>query len=184
METPQGRANYFLTLAQIARAVQETTNFGVIYAYLTCQNYAKQWQEQHGYFRGRTLMELLERENFMWAICVKKEFGMEKLDAQIVEWMNNYRASADTWILPPKPAIYLRLVPEEKTMFYKAGQMGPDRVNNIVGAGRPHEANAPSKRIHDIVEPYAVFQKNRVFLTRTYHIDRTGPIDLMTRVSR
>ena len=43
MSTPQGRANYFLTLAQIARAVQETTNFGVIYAYLTCHNYAKQW---------------------------------------------------------------------------------------------------------------------------------------------
>ncbi len=43
MSTPQGRANYFLTLAQIARAVQETINFGVIYAYLTCHNYAKQW---------------------------------------------------------------------------------------------------------------------------------------------
>ncbi len=35
---------------------------------------------------------------------------MEKLDAQIVEWMNRYRATADTWVLPPKPAMYLRLV--------------------------------------------------------------------------
>lgn len=83
--------------------------------------------------------------------------------------------------------------------YYKAGQEGPDRVNNIVGAGkstfcfpagkqtdhlfvgRPHESN--SKRIHDVVEPYAVFKKNNVFLTRTYHVERTGPIDLMTRVS-
>lgn len=71
MSTPQGRANYFLTLAQIARAVQETINFGVIYAYLTCHNYAKQWEEKHGYFRSQTLAELLERDNFMWAIAVK-----------------------------------------------------------------------------------------------------------------
>ncbi len=110
MSTPQGRANYFLSLAQIARAVQETTNFGVIYAYLTCQNYNKQWEEKHGYFRKNSLREILERENFMWAITVKSEFGMEKLDAQIVEWMNRHRSSADTWILPPKPAMYLRLV--------------------------------------------------------------------------
>ena len=139
-------------------------------------------EEKHGYFRNRTLRELLERQNFMWAICVKKEFGMQKLDAQIVEWMNNYNATADTWVIPPKPAIYLRLVPEENTMYYKAGEKGPDRVNGIVRPGRPHEANA--KRVHDIVEPWAMFLNNRVFLTRTYHIDRTGPIDLMTRVSR
>ena len=44
---------------------------------------------------------------------------MEKLDAQIVEWMNRYRVSADTWLLPPKPAMYLRLVPEEKVYYYK-----------------------------------------------------------------
>ncbi len=31
-------------------------------------------------------------------------------------------------------------------------------MNNILGAGRPHESN--SKRIHDVVEPYAVFKKN------------------------
>lgn len=71
MSTPQGRANYFLTLAQIARAVHETTNFGVIYAYLTCHNYSKQWEEKHGYYRSQTLADLLERDNFMWAIAVK-----------------------------------------------------------------------------------------------------------------
>lgn len=60
---------------------------------------------------------------------------------------------------------------------------GPRRVNDIVGAGRPHEANAPGKRLHDIVEPMAMFKKNNVYLTRTYNVDRTGPIDLMTRVS-
>ncbi len=85
--------------------------------------------------------------------------------------------------MPPKPAMYLRLVPAEKVYQYLAGDEGPRRVNDIAGAGRPHEANAPNKRIHNIVEPYAVFKRNKVFLTRTYHIDRTGPIDLMTRVS-
>ena len=67
--------------------------------------------------------------------------------------------------------------------YYKAGQEGPDRVNGIVSAGRPHEANKPSSRTQDIVEPYAVFKKNQVFLTRSYHVEQTGPIDLMNRVS-
>lgn len=181
MTTPEGRANYFLTLAQIARAVQETLNFGVIYAYLTCHNYNKEWEAKHGYFRRSTLMEILERDNFMWAIAIKAEMGLEKLDAQITDWMNRYRSSADTWILPPKPAMYLSMVPAEKVYYYLGGDKAADRANGI--STGVHEANAPSKRVHDVVEPYAVFKKNRVFLTRTYHIDRTGPIDLMARTS-
>lgn len=184
MSTPEGRANYVLTLRQIARAVKETTNFGVIYAYLTAHNYNRTWEEKHGYFRKGTLSELLKRNKAMWAVAQKEKNGMEKLDAQIVEWMNRYRAEADTWILPPKLTIYLRLVPTEKTDYYVAGEEGPRRVNDIVGAGRPRESNAPEKRIHDMVEPYALFKKSKVYITRTYHVDRTGPIDLMARVSQ
>lgn len=184
MSTPEGRANYVLTLRQIARAVKETTNFGVIYAYLTAHNYNRTWEEKHGYFRKGTLSELLKRNKAMWAVAQKEKNGMEKLDAQIVEWMNRYRAEADTWILPPKLTIYLRLVPTEKTDYYIAGEEGPRRVNDIVGAGRPRESNAPEKRVHDMVEPYALFKKSKVYITRTYHVDRTGPIDLMARVSQ
>jgi len=97
--------------------------------------------------------------------------------------MNVHRTSADTWVLPPKVASYLRLVPAEKVHYYLAGQEGPDRVNDIVSAGRPHESNKISNRTQDIVEPYAVFKKNNVFLTRSYHVENTGPIDLMNRVS-
>jgi len=126
---------------------------------------------------------MLRRENFMWAIAIKAEFGLEKLDAQIIEWMNLHRTSADTWVLPPKVASYLRLVPAEKVYYYTAGQEGPNRVNDIVSGGRPHESNKPSARTQDVVEPYAVFKKNNVFLTRSYHVENTGPIDLMNRVS-
>jgi hypothetical protein len=108
---------------------------------------------------------------------------MEKLDAQIIEWMADHRTDADTWVLPPKPAMYLRLVPEEKVYYYKAGQEGPNRVNGIVSAGRPHEANAPSKRTQDIVEPYDLFKKNAVYISRSYNVDQTGPIDLLNRMS-
>jgi hypothetical protein len=143
----------------------------------------QEWQAKHGYFKRETLQDMLRRENFMWAIAIKAEFGLEKLDSQIVEWMNVHRTSADTWVLPPKVASYLRLVPAEKVYYYLAGQEGPDRVNNIVSPGRPHEANKTSARTQDVVEPYAVFKKNNVFLTRSYHVENTGPIDLMNRVS-
>ena len=86
---------------------------------MTCHDYSKDYEQKHGYHKRETLQEILRRENFMWAIAVKAEFGLEKLDAQIVEWMALNKTSADTWILPPKPAMYLRLVPSEKTMYYK-----------------------------------------------------------------
>ena len=108
---------------------------------------------------------------------------MEKLDARIVEWMNAHRTDADTWILPPGPTTYLRLVPVEKTHYDIAGPEGPARVNGIVSAGRPHEANDPSKRLQDIVEPYGLFKKNKVYISRSYDVDQTGPIDLLSRMS-
>jgi len=74
-------------------------------------------------------------------------------------------------------------VPAEKVHYYLAGEEGPRRVNEIVSGGRPHEANKAGSRTDDIVEPYAVFKKNNVFLTRSYHVENTGPIDLMNRVS-
>ena len=69
---------------------------------MTCHDYNKEWQAKHGYFKRETLQDMLRRENFMWAIAIKAEFGLEKLDAQIVEWMNVHRTSADPWVLPPK----------------------------------------------------------------------------------
>lgn len=52
-------------------SLQETINFGVIYAYLTCHDYSKEYQSKHGYFKRETLQDILNRENFMWAIAVK-----------------------------------------------------------------------------------------------------------------
>ena len=159
----------------------ETINFGVIYAYLTCQNYAKQYEQRHGFYRTRTLRDLLEREKFMWAIAVKEKNGMEKLDAQIVEWMDLYDGVADSWLLTPKTAVYLRLVPSHKTDYNIAGPMGPARVNDMAGPGRPRERNA--KRLHDMAEPYALYKNYNVWLTRSYNVETTGPIDLMSQVS-
>lgn len=159
----------------------ETINFGVVYAYLTCQNYSKQYEQRHGYFRVRNLRDLLEREKFMWAIAVKEKNGMEKLDAHLVELMNLYDGVADTWLLTPKTAVYLRLVPSHKTDYYLAGPAGPARVNDTAFGARPQERNA--KRLHDVKEPYAIFNKYNVYLTRSYNVEETGPIDIMSQVS-
>jgi len=38
---------------------------------LTCHDYSKEYQSKHGYFKRETLQDVLNRENFMWAIAVK-----------------------------------------------------------------------------------------------------------------
>ena len=76
---------FFFSLFFVDIHPSQTTNFGVIYAFLTCHNYNKTWEERHGYFRKQTLRELLERECFMWAIAVKMELGEFLLDKVAVD---------------------------------------------------------------------------------------------------
>jgi hypothetical protein len=162
MSTARGRANYFQSIRQIANAVNETNNFGVLSAYLSAHDYKKQWQRQHGYHRASNFSRHLQRECNHWAILQKTKFGMEKLDADIVEDMNRYKGRADMWILPTRLSVYLRLVRSEKTDYYLAGSQGPRNVG-------------------DSIEPFATFNRNRVYIARTFDIDERGTIDLLRR---
>lgn len=185
METEEGITHYLLTLRQIADAWIETKNFGVLYALRRAKDFARDWFRKHGYHRDQEnrLRDHLENERDLFAIAQKEEFGMEKLNSNITELMGQYKGVADTWILPPQLSIYLRYRPE-KAYYNLAGPIGPDRVNNGP-SGRTTINNDPKRKIQEREEgPLALGVGNNVYLTRMYHVDRTGPIDPMRRLTQ
>jgi len=181
MEKAEGREEYFWNLRQIAMAVQETNNFSVIYAYLTAHNFRKKWQFNHGYKRTEDIEEIMEREKTMWAITQKQKFGLEKLDAEVVEWMNAHRGKANMWIFPPAVMVYLKTTPPEKTEYWLAG---PGRIEGPAGAAKKVTTSfdvSKRKLVQDKMAPYAIFNDNAVYITRSFDVDRRGPIDIMKR---
>ncbi len=104
---------------------------------------------------------MLENERWQWGILQQKKNGLDLLDAQLTERMNRFRGQADMWVFPPKIAMYLTIVPAEKTDYYLAGPAGPGRL-----------ADGP--------EGFTSFKGSRVFLTRTFEVDSRGPMNYMS----
>lgn len=162
MNTARGRENYRMNLRQIAAAVNETNNYGVIVALLEAPNYNREYEEKHGAHTSKVIDELMEREKFNWAIVQKMKNGFEKMDGTIRQLMSRYQGQADTWLVPPEVKLYLTKVRPEKTDYYVAGPKGPARVE-------------------DRVDSYVLFANNKVFTARQYDVLPNGSADPLVR---
>lgn len=182
MRTPEGREKYQLQLRQLARAVQETANFSVIYAYLDAHTYLQGWKRRHGYNQTPTFREIRGRRKFMWAILQKEKYGAAKLDERFTTMMSEYHGDADMWIYHPAAASYLRLARPERIDYNQAGPLGPMRANLPPAALT--ESDQRSVITADRVLPYDVFNGSMVYLTRMYKIDRNAPIDPLARLEQ
>jgi hypothetical protein len=166
MNTELGRRHYQANIAQINRAVQETNNFGVIYALLTCDDYNAEYERQNGYYRGKEVKNVLENDVFLWDILKQQKNGMYVLDTWVRGRMDRYKGLADMWIVTPEVTQYLTQVPEEATDYWLSGARGP---NTLV----------------DGVDSFTNFRNGqRIYVTRTYDVDKEGPVDPMVSPSQ
>lgn len=154
MNTPDGRESYRMNLLQISQSVTETNNFGVIYAYLTADDYEKQYDKDYGTYRGDTLEKVLEVDVFYWDVFKRKN-GAALLDDRISSSMEKYRGKADMYIVPPKIGRYYTIVPENRTDYWLAGPKGPESIYDGV----------------DAVRYFTALGDSTVYLTRTYDVE-------------
>jgi hypothetical protein len=160
MNTEVGRRSYVMNLRQINNSVIETNNFGVIYAYLSVDQYNLEWEKHNGYHKGKRVSEILDTDRRHWDILKQDKKGLEILDSYIKDRMFRYRGKADTYIVPPKIMQYVTIVPDSRTDYYITGPDGP-------------------KMLQDGVNQFRTFGENRVYETRFYDVDEDGPIDMM-----
>lgn len=164
METEEGRMVYQMTLAQIANAVDEANKFDVLHAIVTAPRYEVEWNAKFGAISSKDVRARLADEKMTWGILQKEKNGFEKLDTILVRKMRRYRVDANMYIFPEEAAMYLRVVPNEKTDAFLAGEAGPARLRN-----------------YDSTEPYVMYGKYRVYMARTYAVDVDEDIDLLVR---
>lgn len=179
LRSPMGRVSFLAALGQMARSVQETANAEVIRALINAHHHQHAFLREAGIIREGDLKGYFDRDRSRFAICQKTKNGLEKLDMEVDKELYAYKGSAEAWILPEEVAIYATIVPSEKTDYWLAGQMGPDRVNN---EGSKLLASALTTNPQDRVEPRRLVQGNPAFISRSFHVDNIGKMDLMSRI--
>lgn len=161
MHTIEGRQHYVNTLKQLALNVLEFAKFDVINTLLTSQNVNFEWERKNGVYKGKRIADLMQKQIWTWACLQKYTNGLNLLDVEISSAMERYKGEADTWIVPPKVQNYLQVVPPERIVYSIAGPAGPQRL-----------VDGPNA--------LASIGTSRVYVARTYDIDREGPRDLLS----
>lgn len=158
MMTDQGRMHYLASLEQISQSILETLKMGVIGAYLSAQDFGKQWEAEKGGYRR--VGEALAREVHWWALTQKQKRGLHVLVAEIVDAMNRYGGSFDGLIVPEKLQTYEGIIPSENLDQYLAGANGP-------------------RLVADGAQAFGRVAGKEMYVSRPFDVDGKGPVNLL-----
>lgn len=127
MNTPEGRRQYALNIKQIKQAVQQTCNYDVMSAILTCDRYDKEWEKNHGHM-DKPFRELQKREVNTFAICQKQpKKGLELAVETYKKKLRRYGVTPNMMIVPSYLSLYMTMVPDSRTDYSVQGPGGPSQ---------------------------------------------------------
>lgn len=118
--TDMGRMDFKMKIAAIVNAIKETLDQEALLAILNAKNMYKSQEAKAA--RAMTTVEArmaLARDR--WACVQKEERGWLMLDADLSDSMNRQGVHADTWIVPPRMAMYATIAQPAETEYYRAG---------------------------------------------------------------
>lgn len=156
--TPNGAAMYAMSLKHLATVVTDTQNYDVIMAYFNCERYDLQWARNNNYYNKKTINDIFKRDVDSFASIQK--FGFAKMDADASTIHTKYGGEGfNMWILPREVRVFLGVVPDENTSFWKGGQQAVDQLKDGIG------------RIYDDAGSALIFGNvYKIYFTRTYAI--------------
>lgn len=174
MNTPEGEEQYIRNLVGIRQCVQETCNYDVIHAYLTCRNYDREYNLKRNPASREVAEELMDREVALYGIVQKSETGMDILHEELKARFARYGVDPNMWIFPPRLMMYLTMVPPSKTEHYLGGdkaverfEQGPAARTSFRGIDvyetRPFEVNENELPVDLLVRPQQVGEYYRMF---------------------
>lgn len=118
--TDMGRMDFKMKIAAIVNAIKETLDQEALLAILNAKNMYKAQETKAA--RALTTVEArmaLARDR--WACVQKEERGWLMLDADLSDSMNRQGVHPDTWIVPPRMAMYATIAQPAETEYYRAG---------------------------------------------------------------
>jgi hypothetical protein len=183
LRTAMGRTRFLAALGQISRSVIETMNAEIIRALVTSHRYQQQFVREAGMPQEQQLKYFLEQDRERFAIAQKTKNGLEKLNLLINKEMSSYRGEADCFLIPEEISIFTTIVRPEKTDYYLAGPLGPDRVNNAPGS-RGALASGNTQGSLDRIEPRHMIQDVPVYIVKNLQVENVSEAEsqMLTRV--
>lgn len=179
----KGRTRFIASLAQIARSFQETANVEVIRALLGCHRSTQVFVRKFQVIKDGELDQYLDRKAARFMISQKEAFGLEKLNIQIEQEQQKFKASPDNvWILSREVLDYCEVTDPNRTLYYLGGQEAVDRVN-----GRPlGNGTAAGGTMGNVrsLTPDAMIGKTAgvpVYLATSFAVDNLGELELLSR---
>ena len=183
LRTAMGRTRFLAALGQISRSVIETMNAEIVRALVTSHRYQQQFVREAGMPQDQQLKYFLEQDRERFAIAQKTKNGLEKLNLLINKEMSSYRGEADCFLIPEEISIFTQIVRPEKTDYYLAGQLGPDRVNNAPGS-RGTLASGNTQGALERIEPRHMIQDVPVYIVKNLQVENVSEAEsqMLTRV--
>lgn len=131
LKTAFGRVSFLAALRQIANSVKETFHQQAIRALTLCHRQQNQFLKETSQPSLNEFERFLRTDKERFGMVNKTKNALEKLDLLINKEMQMYGGVADAYLIPEEIAIHTTIVPPEKTDYYIAGEMGPNRVNAV-----------------------------------------------------
>ncbi len=169
MHTPDGIELYRRNLNGIAQGIRDTQGLDTVWELLEANNYEKMWNAKFG-INNVSARKVLEDEISNFGNLMFKGHTLEILYERIKRTMEGRspRISPTLLIMPPESSIYLTMVSEQRTTYYKAGPNGMRNLEKgprALGSFRDGTAIVEAR---DYVDDYLV--KNGNLLTRSIQI--------------
>ena len=132
-----GRKYFADQLTSISYCVQNTCNYDVMVALLTCRNYDFDYDLSKNLLPHRNVVAAMRKEISMFAIVQKEDRGIDRMVAYAQEAMMRYKVYPNAVVLPPEMLLYVTMVPDERTLYNLGGpeaiarfEAGPNGLRN------------------------------------------------------
>lgn len=132
-----GRKYFADQLTSISYCVQNTCNYDVMVALLTCRNYDFDFDLRKNLLPHRNVLAAMRKEVAMFSIVQKEDRGIDRMVAYAQEAMMRYEVYPNAVVLPPEMLLYVTMVPDERTLYNLGGpeaiarfEAGPNGLRN------------------------------------------------------
>lgn len=122
--TPAGQRHFQQQLLSIRYCVQETCNFDVLFALLTCGNYDFRYDINRGLRPARQLKTAMQHEVLMYAGAQKEGLGFDRLVEEVKMRMSRYQVTPNILIVPPQLSYFMSMTDEARVSYPENGVKG------------------------------------------------------------
>ncbi len=133
MNTTLGQQHYETALRAMDDSVNETMNFDVAYAIVTCDAGVFRYEKAHsGGYSSATIMDIMSQELRHWDWFKRVDNPFFLLDTKITQAMEKYRGSADSYLVDERLMAYVTQIPKATIEYSQAGPEGPRTLRDGV----------------------------------------------------